>query len=112
MNWVNAIAACEGSTLAGYSDWRMPNIRELSTLVGYASAPPVYISPLFEGCTAACWSSTSAKPYTVGYDITNALYIPFTHPVLGSEYLAGSILPRNKTSSAAFAGHRAVRYAS
>ena len=31
--WKEALAYCENATLAGYSDWRLPNIRELETIV-------------------------------------------------------------------------------
>ena len=31
--WEDAITYCEGLTLAGWSDWRMPNIKELKSIV-------------------------------------------------------------------------------
>jgi hypothetical protein len=33
MTWANAITTCENLTLGGYSDWRLPNIRELKSIV-------------------------------------------------------------------------------
>lgn len=35
MNWVDALHYAEQSTLAGYSDWRLPNVKELQSLVDY-----------------------------------------------------------------------------
>lgn len=34
-NWQESLAYAEGSTFAGYSDWRMPNIKELHSIVKY-----------------------------------------------------------------------------
>jgi hypothetical protein len=45
--WLNALAYCEGLNLAGRSDWRLPNIRELETLVDDSRYNPS-IDPLFQ----------------------------------------------------------------
>ena len=37
-NWSNAIAICEADTTAGFTDWRMPNIRELISIIDYKQA--------------------------------------------------------------------------
>ncbi|MDO6563193.1 DUF1566 domain-containing protein [Amphritea sp. 1_MG-2023] len=34
-NWQDSLAAAEASTLAGYNDWRLPNIKELQSIVKY-----------------------------------------------------------------------------
>jgi len=36
--WDEALAQCEASTLAGYTDWRLPNVRELESLVDRTSS--------------------------------------------------------------------------
>lgn len=33
MNWYDAIDSCEKMNLAGYDDWRLPNIKELNTIL-------------------------------------------------------------------------------
>jgi len=40
-DWSSALFSCEDLTYAGYSDWRLPNINELFSLVNYDAYPPV-----------------------------------------------------------------------
>ena len=37
-NWAAALNYAENLTLAGYSDWRLPNIKELQTLTDFTLA--------------------------------------------------------------------------
>lgn len=89
-NWQEALAYAEDLELAGYSDWRLPNAKELQSIVDYTRSPQTTnspaISPLFE-CTSInypdgssghypfYWTGTShldgANPYS------NAVYIAF-----------------------------------
>ena len=52
MNWEQALAYAANFKLAGYSDWRLPNVKELQSIVDYTRAPAVTtsaaISPLFQ----------------------------------------------------------------
>ena len=70
MNWNAALAHAEGLTTAGYTDWRLPNVKELQTLVDItlatatsaASAQPCLQRKLFSAATAtAYWSSTPLR---------------------------------------------------
>ncbi len=38
-NWENAISQCEADTTAGFDDWRLPNVKELQSIVDYTRAP-------------------------------------------------------------------------
>ena len=40
MNWEDAIAYCENLILAGYDDWRLPNLKELTFIVDYTRHDP------------------------------------------------------------------------
>lgn len=61
--WKNAIGACEGLTYGGYSDWRLPTIRELASLLDYRTQGGLICvnSDIFTvwGDGRGYWSSTS-----------------------------------------------------
>ncbi|HSV29859.1 MAG TPA: DUF1566 domain-containing protein [Candidatus Omnitrophota bacterium] len=52
MNWQQALAFCEGLDLAGHSDWRLPNAKELHSIVDYSRSPDATasaaIDPVFQ----------------------------------------------------------------
>jgi hypothetical protein len=67
MTWEKALAYCENLNVGGHHDWRLPNIRELSSLVDDSRRAPSINTAYFPGCRPAeYWSST-----------TNALYPAF-----------------------------------
>jgi hypothetical protein len=51
MNWADALAYAENLELAGHSDWRLPNAKELQSIVDYRRSPDTTdsaaIDPLF-----------------------------------------------------------------
>ncbi len=55
MSWPDALNYAESNEFAGYNDWRLPNVKELQSLLDYTRAPSVTnsaaIDPLFN-CTA------------------------------------------------------------
>ena len=48
MNWEEALAYAENGTYAGYSDWRLPNAKELQYLVDYTRSPDTTRSPAID----------------------------------------------------------------
>lgn len=62
--WREALAYCEGITLAGHADWRLPNIRELQGLVDYTDAASAIDTSVFgltlePGTGPFFWSGTT-----------------------------------------------------
>lgn len=52
LNWEDALAWCENLIFAGHNDWRLPNAKELQSIVDYNRSPDTTnsaaISPLFQ----------------------------------------------------------------
>jgi hypothetical protein len=77
MNWEEALAYAENSTYGGYDDWRLPNIKELQSIVDYSGSFPALDTSVFNitkivneaGNTdyPYFWSSTT-NPYIDKHD--------------------------------------------
>lgn len=76
LNWQEALLFAENVEYAGYDDWRLPNAKELQSIVDYTRSPDTSnsaaIDPIFDSTEitneagqvdyAAYWSSTSFNP--------------------------------------------------
>ena len=56
-----ALVYCENLELAGHDDWRLPNLRELLSIVDHGRFDPS-IDPVFGVLSSFYWSSTSYAP--------------------------------------------------
>jgi len=67
MDWKAALAYAEGLTLAGHDDWRLPNVKELQSIVDYSRAPDAHrasargpaLDPIFKLTETESWFWTS-----------------------------------------------------
>ncbi|MGQ9590310.1 MAG: Lcl C-terminal domain-containing protein [Planctomycetota bacterium] len=68
---LGALEYAESLALGGHTDWRLPNVRELMSLVDHSSAAHA-LDPLFGDAPVYFWSSTSlnsspASAWCVGF---------------------------------------------
>jgi hypothetical protein len=60
MTWEEALKYCETLDLAGYDDWRLPNVNELQSIVDHEKTGPAIDTTFFEHTPDAIyWSSTT-----------------------------------------------------
>jgi len=86
--WTAAIDYCEALTLGGHTDWKLPNKKELLSIVDYATYS-LAMSSVFQNTSSSnYWSSTTDANDTSdawlvhfyygdtnGYDKTNTNYV-------------------------------------
>jgi hypothetical protein len=58
IQWCSALRYCNELQFAGHDDWRLPNARELQSLIDYGRGDPM-IDPVFGAVLSAYWTSTS-----------------------------------------------------
>jgi hypothetical protein len=60
-SWREAVTACNNLVFAGYDDWRLPNIRELQSLMDYGKYSPALPegNPFIGICGTYYWTSTT-----------------------------------------------------
>ncbi|MGB5418241.1 DUF1566 domain-containing protein [Algibacter sp.] len=63
MNWEDALAYAENSNFAGYSDWRLPNVKELQSIVDYSGVFPAIDSSIFNISTITNEAGNQDYPY-------------------------------------------------
>jgi len=89
MSWTAAIDYCEGMTLGEYGDWRLPNLKELTSLVD-DSRIAIAIDTTFEQTSyGGYWSST-----TYANRSDSAWFIHFYHGYQLDSYKTSSYYVR------------------
>lgn len=80
LNWEQALKYCEDLTLAGRSDWRLPNAKELQSIVDYSRSPKTSnsaaIDPLFSVTEKESYYYTSTT-HMDGPKPSHAAYVAF-----------------------------------
>jgi hypothetical protein len=58
VTFCDALTYCDSLSFGGYDDWRLPNVRELQSIVDYGRREPS-IDPAFDALPQFYWTSTS-----------------------------------------------------
>lgn len=96
LTWNAALTAADSGTWCGYSDWRMPNINELRSLVNYAYASSADWLKYGSGssgspaCSGACFANVQQNAYW-----TSTIYAITTTQVLNINFTTGGISSRS-----------------
>jgi hypothetical protein len=92
MAWEAALQACNDFVFAGYDDWRMPNVREMSSLIRYGGYGLPDGHPFDNIYNSWKWTSTGGgEAYACDYE-GQIRYFPKTYdffdvcPVRGGKY--------------------------
>jgi hypothetical protein len=74
MVWSSALSYCEGLSLGGHYDWRLPNLKELASVMDDTRWMPAIDTGFFPGALSApYWSSTTHATYSVyGWYVNSA----------------------------------------
>jgi len=77
--WQGAIDRCEALSLGGYTDWRLPNVNELKSIVDRTKSTPAIVSGFTNTSSSSYWSSTTSVD-----DSYDAWYVHFSNGYVGS----------------------------
>jgi len=73
-SWTEALKHVEDLTLAGYDDWRLPNVMELYSIVDIGTTSPAVNNDFFDLSSQSYWTSS-----TCFFDSNRAWTVHFTH---------------------------------
>ncbi len=59
--WEQSLSYCEGLSLAGFSDWRLPNVKELSSIIDSTRCNPAIDVSFFPNAQSYLWYWTSTS---------------------------------------------------
>ncbi|MCP4000098.1 MAG: DUF1566 domain-containing protein [Gammaproteobacteria bacterium] len=88
-SWETSIAGCEAATTASHDDWRMPDVKELHSIMDYSRSPDQDASPAISNLFTSSAITNEGNDTDWGYywassthvnidgDGSNAAYVSF-----------------------------------
>ena len=90
MNWADAITNCEGLDFAEHTDWRLPNAKELQSIVDYGTSRPAIDGTYFPNTQSDIYWSSTTDAGSSGY----AWYVYFSYGYVSGYNKASSYYVR------------------
>lgn len=87
MDWKNALAFAEGSELAGHSDWRLPNTKELQSLLDYTRSPGTTASAAIDPVFSATQITNMAGQADYPWYWTGTTHLSYTGSAASGSYV-------------------------
>jgi hypothetical protein len=110
-SWADAfavhIAGLNTMNFAGYNDWRVPNVKELQSIVNYETAIPAVAPAFNNSCTGNCSVLTCSCTGMPTIYWTSTTYVVGPDEVWNMSFINGQISHANKVNN--FHHVRAVR---
>ncbi len=88
-DWENALSYAENLTLADYSDWRLPNAKELHSILDYTRSPQTTNSPAIDPVFSTTEiNDPNGNPGHYPYFWTGTSHLDGINPYSGAVYIA------------------------
>ncbi|HXU33403.1 MAG TPA: DUF1566 domain-containing protein [Thermoanaerobaculia bacterium] len=97
-DWLEDVNAEGGTGFAGYADWRIPNAKELQTLVDYESGAPMISAAFNNNCVSGITVLTGSCNPITGY-WTSTTWARSTGMAWGVNFNEGLLFPYDKSSA-------------
>ena len=87
-NWESALQYCENLNLAGHSDWRLPNAKELHSITDYTRCPDVTNSPAIDPLFSCSSFNNPEGDANYGYYWTSSPLMDGPSPYTDAVYIS------------------------
>lgn len=112
--WANAISYCENSELSGFSDWRLPTIKEIDSIADLNRANPAINIDFFPETqssyyvSSTTWVPTTSNAWNYVFDSGRGFYLYKNYPIYlravrgGQNRIAGHLIVSNPAQAGTY----------